>query len=157
MITIIKDTKVWEKVKKDLLKQARQDLELRIGFFEESKYGDENDNLQVAQVAQWNEEGSENNPTRPFMRVGFMGPIQKGIYRDNFKLSINAILEGRSTFAAEYKKLGPMAVEDLKSVIDEWSTPPNSPSTVEEKGFNDPLIWTGTMRNSVDYKIEKGD
>ncbi len=49
--------------------------------------------------------------------------------------------------------IGGLFVNELKKAIEDWSTPPNAPSTVAEKGFNDPLIKTETMKNSVEYKI----
>lgn len=150
---LTKDTSVWEKMKKNL--RQGNNLEVRVGWFPEAQYGPENDNLQVAQVAQWNEEGTETNPVRPFIRVGFMKPIQKGMYDRLFFESIQRIAEGKTTFAKEYQKIGKMAVVDLKEVIEDWSSPPNSPVTIERKGFNNPLIDTGTMYDTVDYKIDK--
>lgn len=153
MIKIEKDTKVWDQIKKNLLKSNTQ--ELQIGFFPEAKYGPDNDNLQVAQIAQFNEEGTETNPPRPFMRVGFLAPIRKGIYDSYFAESIERIAEGKSSFIQEYVKLGPMFVNDLKEVIEKWDTPPNSPRTIERKGFDNPLIDSGLMHDSVDFKVEK--
>lgn len=147
------DDAVWKKMRKNLL--AGIDLELRVGAFEDSKYGPENDNLQVAQVMQFNEEGTDKNPVRPFIRVGFMGPVRRGAYDEYFKESIAKIAEGKSTFLNEYKLIGKMAKTDMQEVIQDWSTPPNSPITIDLKGFNNPLIDTGTMHDSVDFKIEK--
>lgn len=151
------DYSVWNKIKKDLRKG--KDLELNIGWFPDQKYGPENDNLFVAQVAQWQEEGVPQNniPPRPFMRVGFGGALRKGMYDKYFKESIERILEGKSSFLKEYTKLGPMFVNDMQEIIEDWSTPPNSPFTVEQKGFNNPLIDSSTMLESVDFRIEKGD
>ncbi len=147
-----KDTRVWDKLKRDM--SPRNGLELRVGFFE-GNYGPENENLNVAQVAQFNEEGTSNNPTRPFIRVGFMAPIKGGAYNKNFKESIQRILSGQSSFKDEYKKLGAIAVRDLKKSIADWDTPPNSPRTIENKGFNNPLIDSGLMYDSVDFKVER--
>lgn len=147
------DDSIWKKMKKQALSSNKEILNL--GFFPEDRYGSENDNLPVAQVAQWNEEGTTTNPTRPFMRVGFGGPLKKGIYNKTFKESIERIVSGASTFKQEYKYLGVIFVDDLKEVIEQWDTPPNSPRTIEEKGFNNPLVDTGLMYESVKYKIEK--
>lgn len=151
-IKITKDTKIWDQAKKNLKLDS---LELSIGFFPESRYGTENNNLPVAQVAQWNEEGSLTNPPRSFMRVGFGIPLMKGKYDKQFKASIQRITEGKSTFNQEYSFLGKVFVKEMRQSIIDWDTPPNSPRTVSEKGFNDPLRDSDTMLNSVDYKIEK--
>jgi len=144
------------KVDKSGLKKLKavfnSDLALKVGFFEESVY---EDGIQVAQVAQWNEEGTSTNPMRPFMRVGFGSAISKGVYHSIFVDSIESIIMGKSTFAKEYQKLGPMVVADMQEEIEEWNTPPNSPRTVERKGFNNPLIDTGLMHDSVKFRVEK--
>lgn len=151
-IKIEKDTKVWEQMKKRLLRQPQ---ELRIGWFPENQYGDDNDNLFVAQVAQFNEEGTVTNPTRPFIREGFMRPIKKGLYNSYFIEAMQRIAEGKSTFTKEYTKLGPIFVSDMQEVIEDWSTPSNSLTTIQAKGFNNPLIDSGVMHDTVNFKVGK--
>ncbi|EPD6208791.1 hypothetical protein ACSCYG_005675, partial [Klebsiella pneumoniae] len=43
----------------------------------------------------------------------------------------------------------------IQSSIIAFSEPPNAKSTVDQKGFNDPLIWSGHMLNSVDYEVKE--
>lgn len=153
MFSLKVDKSAWEKIKKDVMSQAK--LSVKVGWFEGDRYGSDKDFLPVAQVAAWNEEGSATNPPRPAIRVGFMAPIQAGSYENMFEASINRILSGKSSFQTEYTRIGAVATKDLKQAIDDWDTPPNSPRTVAEKGFNDPLIWTGTMRDTVNFKIDR--
>lgn len=148
----LSDKSVWNKMKKNV--NAGKDLELKTGFLEDAVYGPENDNLPVAVVAQWNEDGV-NGPSRPFLTVGFGGQLRKGMYKSYFVEGIVKIIEGGSTYKAEYSKLGEVFVEDIKDIIEKWDTPPNSPKTIDEKGRDDPLVWTGFMHDSVDYKIGK--
>jgi len=145
------DTSIWDKIKRNIL--VGNDLEVSTGFFEGSIYGSENNNAQVAQIARDNEEGTVKNPTRPFMRVGFGGKVAKQL-PELFRASMKRIAEGKTTFRQEYTKLGPILTSEMKQSIIEWSTPPNSPSTIAEKGFNDPLIKTGKMLESVESKVE---
>lgn len=147
------DKSVWEKMKKNL--RTGNNLEIRLGVFPESMYGPENDNLPVAQVFKWNEEGTEVAPPRPAFRVGFLAPVRKGMYNSYFRDSLKDILEGKTTFAKEYKILGSVMEKDLKEVIEDWSTPPNAPLTIELKGFNNPLIETEKMLNSIESKVAK--
>ncbi|EAW4991494.1 hypothetical protein QDX92_003125 [Salmonella enterica] len=42
----------------------------------------------------------------------------------------------------------------LQMFIRDWKKPPNAASTVRQKGFNNPLIETGHMMNSVDYSVD---
>ena len=46
---------------------------------------------------------------------------------------------------------------DLKQMIAEFSTPANSPMTIAKKGFNNPLVDTGIMLDTVDYDVEVGE
>jgi hypothetical protein len=151
-MTITKDTKVWDSIKA----KFKSDTKLSVGFFEESKYGPENDNLPVAYIAEIQDKGY-GPPARPFMSgaQGLTGVIRSTPYQKEYQLSLQRILEGKTTFTQEYSLIGKMLVDDTKEIIDDWSTPPNAALTVELKGFNDPLIESGTLRDAVKYKIEK--
>ncbi|WP_258187671.1 hypothetical protein, partial [Klebsiella pneumoniae] len=43
----------------------------------------------------------------------------------------------------------------IQSSIIAFSEPPNAKSTVDKKGFNDPLIDSAHMLNSVDYEVKE--
>lgn len=149
----IKDDKVWQKMKKNLMKG--QTLAVKVGFFEDSVYGDENDNLPVAQVAQWQEEGTESIPMRPFIRAGFMiKEIEKHKWiTPQVNQWIDSIAMGRMSWTQLYNHLGPVFVKMMQKEIEDWKIPMNAPLTVELKGFNDPLIDTGKMMDSVNYRL----
>ncbi|MNY03342.1 hypothetical protein D3C86_1359540 [compost metagenome] len=149
------DKSGWEKLKKELLKGA--DQEIQVGIVEPTNYGPDNDNLSVAQVWQWQEEGlpAKNIPTRPAIRVGFMAPIKKGSYDKMFAESMQRIAEGKSTFKQEYMKIGVKAKADLKEAVQKWDTPRNAPLTIELKGFDNPLIDSGLLYESIDFKVDK--
>lgn len=149
------DKSGWEKMKKELLKGSQ--LEVQVGIVEPTYYGSDNDNLSVAQVWQWQEEGvpAQNIPTRPAIRVGFMAPIKKGLYDSYFVESIQRIAEGKSTFKQEYTRIGAMARADLKEAVEMWDSPRNSPYTVDLKGFDNPLIDSGLLYESIDFKVDK--
>jgi hypothetical protein len=48
-------------------------------------------------------------------------------------------------------EIGILGVDILKESIINFSFPPNAPSTIKKKGFNDPLVWTGKLTNSITY------
>lgn len=52
------------------------------------------------------------------------------------------------------KKFGKMVSEQLQQSILSTKTPPNAPSTIRGKGFDNPLINTSHMLNSVDYEVD---
>lgn len=154
MTTIKIDNSVWERIKKNL--QQGINLQVSTGFFPEAKYGPEDEYQQVAQIARDNAEGTVKIPPRDFMRSGF------GVYlAENLdKLFLNnmkRIADGNSTFQQEYAALAPHLTMAMKKIIVDWTEPPNSGITIKEKGFNDPLIRTGKMRDSVESRVEKGE
>lgn len=153
------DKSVWNKMKQTLKKS--ENVSVNVGWFESSQYSD---GLPVAQVAKWNEEGHINGagsafpgsvtPPRPFVRNDFMHPIYRGAYDSYFIESMQKIIEGKSTFAKEYSKIGKMAKEDLQEVILEFNSPANSPLTIALKGSDNVLVDSGKMYDSVEFKVE---
>lgn len=153
----IKDDKVWLTMKKNLVKG--QQLASKIGVFDKY-YGEENDNLPVAQVLQWNEEGTEGGqgngsgiPMRPAIRYYIMQLEKEGKLIPFISKYLDSVAMGSMSWTQLYDKIGEAAAEDLKKVIDQWTTPPNSESTIAQKGRDDPLVDTGTMRDSIEHKI----
>lgn len=143
-------------MKRNLRIGARQ--ELKIGFFREDSYGAENNNLPVALVAAWQDKGApfigeQHIPARPFMSVGLKNLLKSPVYTNKYKQAFLNVLESNSTFLNEYHKLSITVVPNLQKIIDRWSTPPNAINTIKKKGFNDPLIETEKMRDSVKAKV----
>lgn len=50
-------------------------------------------------------------------------------------------------------QLGVIAVSNAQIYMTQLKTPPNAPSTIEQKGSSNPLIDTGVLRSSITYKI----
>lgn len=90
-------------------------------------------------------------PPRPFMSYS------KTIFEPQFsKILAKELVKNKY----DSKKAIDVASESLKQIIQksiiDWSTPPNAPYTVAKKGFNDPLIHTGKMFDSVEYEVKSG-
>ena len=158
-----KDTSGWEKLKKNLIKGNGMCVD--VGAFQGTNYGPENDNLPVAQVMAWNEEGHTNGgifngtetPPRPFMRY-YISQLEKEKKMGKaVSKRLQLVLAERMSWEAFYKSLGAEAVSDLKKVIEQWFYPPNSAATIDMKGFNNPLQETDTMLNSVDSRVSKNN
>jgi cobalamin biosynthesis Co2+ chelatase CbiK len=87
-------------------------------------------------------------PARPFFRSMIAqksGKWASGIARQlkatNYDVDKTLTLTGESIKG------------QLQQSIRDFSNPPNAKSTVRKKGFNDPLIDTGHMLDSVDYEV----
>lgn len=148
------DKKVWNNLKKSFAKAEM--FEDQVGWQADAVYGSDNENLPMAQVAQWLEEGvaSKNIPPRPFMRVGFKAALSKGANDASFKRIVTAVANGQDVFKALHKE-GDSFRQTLRQVMIDWDTPRNSPTTVELKGFDDPLIETSELISNITSKTTK--
>lgn len=121
---------------------------LEVGFFETAKY--ENGEY-VASVAKTQEYGNLKIPARPFFRTA----IQKnqGKWLNVFKNQdlVNQDLE------LSLNQVGEIARGDIISSIMQTNTPPNAEATIKAKGSSKPLIDTGFMRSSVNFRVVKND
>lgn len=103
--------------------------------------------LNIAQNAKCQEFGAYNIPPRPFFRNSI---------KENEKKWVEAYKQGlkkRENNAVE--RVGVLASSDIKATITKLQTPPNAPSTIKQKGSNNPLIDTGLLRASIDYKVNQ--
>lgn len=144
----VKDTdKGYEAFKAALKRLARSsDPHITVGIHAD-KGSDE-----VVKAAS-NEYGTPTIPARPFLRPTI--DANRDVYFNMLADGIGDVLDGKgSNIKTVFRKVAVRAVGDVKQAIRDVSTPPNAPSTVRRKGANNPLIDTGRMRASVDYKVE---
>jgi hypothetical protein len=148
---VTKDTKVWEKIKRGMLKAERE--EVQVGWIN-SSYGPDNDNLHHAQIAQWQEEGvaSQNIPPRPFMRVGLSTALKGGASKEAFEQLARSVANGEQVLKP-LRVVGVSVANTLAKVMEDWTTPMNAPKTVELKGFNDPLVETHELIDNITYMV----
>jgi len=142
----------FEKIKQ--IKQTVRAFEgkaVATGFFADKNTKDEH-GVSLVEKAVINNYGI-GCPKRPFATTT----------KDNFekkhgtnvsKATIHSIITGDKTYGErvmtdEASKFG----EEFREAIKEWDTPPNAPFTVADKGFNDPLVRTGEMRDAPEGRI----
>jgi len=138
----------FQRALEDIAKRMGKAPVLKVGFFETEQYPD---GEYVAQVAAENEFGSTTNPPRPFMRQTFArnkgvwpGMATKGMKATNFDVDKTLGL------------LGQEITGEVRIAIAEWGNPypHNSQATIDRKGFDDPLVDTGRMLQSVTWVLE---
>lgn len=118
---------------------------LEVGFFETSKYPN---GAYVASVAFWQEFGTLRIPMRPFFRNAIQGKANKwGAYLKN------EIQGGLNTDLA-LARIGEVVKGDIVKSIMATNTPQNAPSTIKAKKSSKPLVDTGFLRASVNYKLK---
>jgi hypothetical protein len=106
----------------------------------------------VAQVAAWNEFGTERIPERPALRTGVKRalPGATALNRRTLKL----VVDGRMAAAQALGLLGEFAVGEVKKAIVAGPWVENAPSTIARKKSTKPLIDTGQALNAVTYVVE---
>lgn len=118
---------------------------LRVGFLEGATYPN---GTPVAAVAAWNEYGTRTIPARPFFRNMIAAKSKE--WPDGIATQLRLT---RYDVALTLQRTGAAIRGQLQLSIRSTNTPPNAPSTIAKKGFNNPLIDTGHMLNSVDYEV----
>lgn len=127
--------------------------EVRIGF--QRGQASESDGTDICDIAAWNELGTVNMPSRPFMRKSV--DENEGKIKSFVKSMKKELVSGTSGEQI-LKKIGIFQKDLIQEKITEGDFAPNAASTVKKKGSSKPLIDTGRMRQSVNYVIkEKGE
>ena len=103
----------------------------------------------VASIAAYNEYGTKDIPSRPFMRQSFDQNVniiqraQTGEY--------NSVLARKTTVKSALSRIGAWFVGVIQKRIVNLKSPPNDPNTIRQKNSSNPLVDTGKMRQSVDH------
>ncbi len=118
---------------------------IEVGYFKGLLY--DND-IPVAQVASWNEFGTDTIPARPFMRNGINNNRKKWI-----RLYKDKLIKNKLDIIKTSEYLANIVVGDIKTSIDKTINPPNKQSTIAKKKSSHPLIDTGRLKNSITYRI----
>ena len=105
----------------------------------------------MANIAAWNEFGA-GVPQRPFLSSTI---DSSKVINEMEQRFINGVIGGKSIKSGLHSA-GKFLKSSIRDAIKNWATPPNSPSWIEEKGKNDPLVWTGQLMNTIDYEYKQG-
>lgn len=147
-----------ERLRKELesIKKAR----LEVGFFDTAVYPS---GLPVAYVASVHEFGWGPIPARPFMRPAMSS--NRDTWTRNFLSGFKAVVNGNVSTKQVMEQMGMKISGQIKESIQSVTSPPLQDSTIEArlsrlanggKGaqgtISKPLVATGLMLNSVDYK-----
>lgn len=143
-----------EKKLKELAEKISKSSEVRTGFLEGST---EPDGQSTAFVASCNEFGTQNGeqqsviPPRPFFRP----TIAKGAPQWGGQLGKLLKANGYDAEVA-LSLMGELISGELVQSIQEVDSPKLAASTIKRKGFEKPLIDTGTMWKSTGYQVDSG-
>lgn len=141
MVTYDLDDSVLEKLKGALDKAKKSDTYVEVGLFEPD----------LAQIGYYNEYGTAAAPPRPFVKASV--ELNQGKYEAMMAKTVSKIIKGGS--GLDLESLGNEASEDMSHYATNLKEPANAPSTIKRKGFDNPLIDTGAMVDSIAYKVAK--
>ena len=126
------------------------ELKVRIGF--QQGEAQEEDGTDICDVAAWNELGTSNIPSRPFLRKSVDENEQ--VINDFLKDEM-AMLKNGTPAEQILKEIGIFQKGLIQEKILDGDYVPNAASTIRKKGSAQPLIDTERMRQSVNYVIKK--
>lgn len=144
-----------------ITKKLGHGVQVKIGILAGAKYsgthpirGGKTFDGPVAQVGFWQEFGTEPSddnpgiPPRPFMRATVAN--HSGEWGNKLGKTLRAT---RYDARKSLMIMGRGIQLQMRQTLNDWSEPPNAPSTVAKKGFNKPLIDTGTLERSIEFQI----
>lgn len=143
--------KLGEAVEARLMEYARKigNGSVSVGFLAGATY---HDGTPVASVAFWNEfghKGPSPAPARPFFRRMVAKDSPQWGDQLGHALIVNS---GKGVPALAF--MGEEIKGQLIQSINDLTSPPLAKSTIRRKGFKKPLIDTGHMLRSVDYRVD---
>lgn len=106
------------------------------------------DGTKVAQVAAWNEFGTERIPPRPFFRQTVAE--NSGKWRDQ---ATHLLKANHYDVKLTLGQMGEVMRDDLRQTIISFSDPPNAASTIAKKGSDSPLRDTVVLLRSIDGNV----
>lgn len=108
----------------------------------------------VAYIAAILEKGSKskNIPPRPFLKNTLKS--NKAQYYNMLKENTLDVMKFGGTLDKGLKEVGSNMANDIQNAIYTKRKPPNAPSTVRQKGKNDPLVDSKRLVKSIAYKVE---
>lgn len=110
------------------------------------------DGTTQAEVAFWNEFGTESIPERSFIRS--TADENRQAYSRLMANEVEKIFQRVSTVRLSLEKAGLRAQGHVRKKIRAIKTPPNAPATIAAKGSSNPLIDTSSMLKSIDYRVK---
>lgn len=108
--------------------------------------------ITMATLGAVHEFGTDTVPARPWLQNGFESGLKD--YEDILAEGVNETLTKGADIKASLNQVGVFAVGMVQAFITELKTPANKPKTIARKGSSNPLIDSGAMRSSVNYKLQ---
>lgn len=133
------------------MKKAVNGPHVAVGVQGEEASSTYDDGTTVIESAVYTEFGTKKSPERPWLRGGTDNNAD-GFYKLLAKLISSKKYPDR---VRALQKAGKWFKGKLKQGIENFSAPRNAVSTVQAKGFNNPLIETRKLKESVTSELRR--
>ena len=139
----------WKKIKREMARATQ--LEVAVGILEGS--GSNEDGTSIAEYATYNEYGTENIPSRPFMRTAFDENV--GDIARDMEAQSNALVTGARTARQALTIIGQKQADRIKNTITGRDFLPKlADSTIRaKKGSTKTLVDTAALTNAVQPSV----
>lgn len=150
------DDSAVQSVIKQLFDALRVDIKgAKAGFYTADKgedpYAGDNPPT-VAEVALWNEFGTERIPARPFLRTAQQTAVSKCARLVQVHMD-----EGANNLEQIFKECALLLKDEIQQQITHGKFAPNAPATIRRKKSSHPLVDTGNLRQSVHCAVVRRD
>lgn len=137
----------WNNIVREL--EKAKGMEVAVGILE----GSQNEGESIAEYATYNEFGTDNIPSRPFMATSFDENVAE--INSDFKRQADAMVQGKRTANEALTVIGQKHAGRIQTTITGRNFLPRlAPSTVAaKKGSTKTLVDTGAMANAVHISI----
>jgi len=139
---------------RDLLKRMKEaNAKLFVGITEKagSVGAKGSEGLTVADIATFNEFGTDRTPERSFLRGWFDENEAKS--KVMASRMMQSVVAGKRTTRQALEVLGLAFVGGIQQRISKRIDPENAASTIAKKGSDVPLIDTGQLRSAITYVV----
>lgn len=130
--------------------QKLANAQIKIGIQADEK-GEYENGASVIDVAIWNEFGTKNIPSRPFIRQCFSD--NQAAIEKKLRFYALKVLEGEEPKIA-LSQLGQWYEGKQKQCLLKFPWEPNAASTAKAKGSSKPLVDTSQLVNSIRYEVD---
>lgn len=137
----------WNNIVREL--ERAKGLEVAVGILE----GSQNEGTSIAEYASYNEFGTDDVPSRPFMAMSFDENVAE--INSDFQKQANQMVQGKKTATAALTVIGQKHAERIQNTITGRNILPRlAESTIKaKKGSTKTLVDSGAMANAVQISI----
>ncbi len=137
----------WQAIRREL--ERAKDREVAVGILQGSV---DSEGVSIAEYATYNEFGTDDVPSRPFMAMSF--DENKADIEADFNRQGKAMVEGKRTADQALTVIGQKHAARVQNTITGRDiTPKLADSTIKAKGSTKTLVDTGAMTNAVQIEI----